>query len=775
MRAFMRVLAAFSFVLLTFSAAGAQETLSDENLETWNALATRTQTALENDVVSDDTLDQLRGEIVAYRKDFDAARETNAPRIVLLRDQLALLGPEPTEGEPAEAADIAQERAALNQELSALLRPGQRAQTAFVLADGLVSQIDQRVRERQTEALLHLNTTPLNPQVWQPAGGDLIRSATAMWYERADRRASIGWQELRQNAAGVILSGIIGVVLILRGRRWAHRITGHLQSYGLRGFTIWRFVVSLLRVVLPYLGLLALVYCARLTGYFGPRGDGVLAAIPALGGMLLGFRWLAEQVFSRDEGEAHILLPEGSRANARFCVFFLTIMIAVTEILNAVLRSGNADDASFGVIGLPSFLLSAMALFGLGRLMARYHEDALSDDTDAPRNPTFGRIVRGAGRAAMAVACISAVAMLVGYVNLANAMLPPLVLSLALLSLVMVLQRFLSDLYGAISGRGAAAADSLLSVMIGLVLAALSIPLLALIWGARVTDLSEVWSGFMRGFSIGETQVSPTDFVTFAVIFAIGYVLTRLIQGALRSSVLPKTRMDAGGQNAVVSGLGYIGIILACILAFSGAGIDLTSLAFVAGALSLGIGFGLQNIVSNFVSGVILLIERPISEGDWIEVGGQMGYVRNISVRSTRIETFDRTDVIVPNADLVSGTVTNYTRGNTVGRVIVPIGVAYGTDTKRVEAILREIAEAQPMVLANPAPSILFVNFGADSLDFEIRCFLRDVNWMMKVKNDINHAIAARFVEEDIEIPFAQRDLWLRNPETLVPTKKGKA
>jgi small-conductance mechanosensitive channel len=765
----LRALALVGALFLCANMLVAQDT-SDVDVSKWNDVGTRAEVAVDDPDTTDDELEELRGQIVTYRREFDSARGVNATRIANLREQLALLTPETTDGDIViESQEVVNNRLDLEKQLSALLAPVQVSETAFTRADGLVNEIDAILRERQTDALFEVVESPLNPTNWSPALESLRSSLATLWVTSTPDEAKARAKILRRNLPIIILTTLAGLVLIVRGRFWAKLIVSKLRQAEARGLRIWRFIVSLLRIIFPLIGLALLTHAARTTGYLGERGNEIAILVPVLGGMMLGFRWVADQVFAREEDEALIEMSNKDRSEARFCVSGITFLLIFNLILLQIFEFDEDANLTKTVISFPFTVMISFVVFRLGRLMRHLGTETVDpEDGETTRSGTLVRLVRTLGAATIAVSIAAPLLQAAGYYNASEFLLIPAVLTLVILGLVLALQRFSADVYGTLTGQGGQAREALMPIFFGLFLLILALPVLALIWGARVSNLTEIWSAFRRGFSIGDSQISPTDFLTFALIFTVGYLATRLAQGALKTNVLPKTKIDKGAQNAIVSGLGYVGIFLAGLMAITGAGIDLSSLAIVAGALSVGIGFGLQNIVSNFVSGIILLIERPISEGDWIEVsGGQMGYVRDISVRSTRIETFDRTDVIVPNADLVSGTVTNYTRGNTLGRVIIPVGVAYGTDTKRVEAILTEIAVAHPMTLANPAPSILFVNFGASSLDFEIRMYLRDVNWMMSVKSDVNHAIAKRFVEENIEIPFAQQDVWFRNPEAL--------
>ena len=750
-------------LLVPFAAIAQTSETIDYDL--WKSVATRAETAVDGEAGTNEVFETLRTRIVNFRTKFSEARLANVERIATLQAQMVALGAIPENG--VEPLAIATQRSEISLRLAELQAPVQAAEVAYRRADGLIGEIDTIIRERQTNRLLSLGPSPLNPVNWGTGISELvgifgdIKSESRLFSDSAARQTFI------ETLPFVIFFLVISVLLMARARRWTERLGNLLRKFGGRGTGVWSFILSVIRVTLQLIGVAILSIALQITGMLGLRGEQLIEILPIYGIVFLCGKWLADWLFPREDTDPLIEISEVKRLEARFDVALLSALVVLRLILDVMLDFGEVSEVTSPILHFPLIVCVGILLFRVGHIL-RGSSQVIVDDDGEERITTFSRVTRLIGLGAVIVSVLGPLMAAVGYFQAGDALVFPAVYSLAVFGLVLVLQRFLADVYGWISGQGVLGREALIPALAGFGLLVLATPPLALIWGARVADLTELWSGFLQGFAMGGTRISPSDFITFAVLFTVGYLLTRLIQGALRNNVLPKTKIDKGGQNAIVSGLGYVGIFLAAVVAITGAGIDLSSLAIVAGALSVGIGFGLQNIVSNFVSGIILLIERPISEGDWIEVGGKHGYVRAISVRSTRIETFDRTDVIVPNADLVSGTVTNYTRGNTIGRLIMNVGVAYGTDTKKVEGILREIAKAQPMVLANPAPFILFSGFGADSLDFEIRMILRDVNWSLTVKNDVNHQILARFVEEGIEMPFAQRDIWIKNPEALV-------
>jgi len=270
------------------------------------------------------------------------------------------------------------------------------------------------------------------------------------------------------------------------------------------------------------------------------------------------------------------------------------------------------------------------------------------------------------------------------------------------------------------------------------------------------------------GLGFAETGVTLGDLCAFFIILWLSWTLARFVGFVLREELLPRLHVKQGVPFAVTTFTRYAIIAIGFIAAISVLGIPLDRLTIVLSALGVGIGFGLQGLVNNVVSGFVLLTERPIRLRDKIEIEGVLGHVSDIGIRASTIRTFDGAEVIVPNGDLISGRVVNWTRSARQQRVTIPVGVAYGTDPNQVLAMLRKVAAADKKVFKDPAPLALFRGFGESSLDFELRIFMDPAD-VLDVPSAVTVAINEALKEAGIEIPFPQRDLYLRGvPEGFV-------
>ena len=541
----------------------------------------------------------------------------------------------------------------------------------------------------------------------------------------------------------------------------------------------WQLMVkSRLNQLLPFastiLAATSIYYGLKLI-LLGPSGTTLVCGLYMVIALGLAGRWLSKVIFSGDELNEPLFKMADNNADTAVTNVGLLGWVLGAFFLFKDIFALNSNENNF--ILAPNFLLiiiASVALFRFAGIANKFEQNRGLDGDLSFRQMAL----RFLARIIKLISIVGPVIAAIGYYEASIALVYPIIETLLALGVVLIAHTYASEFLNITLSRDEGEntlTAGFLRTLIGIILICIAIPCIALFWGARTTDLTEFWNWLQNGFQFGDARLTPTNLITFVVIFVLGYMITKLIQRGLKDSILPNTRLDAGGKNAVLAVTSYFGIFVVAMIAITAAGIDLSGLAIVAGALSVGIGFGLQAIVSNFVSGIILLIERPIKQGDWVDVGGYSGYVRSINVRSTMIDTFDRATVIVPNSDLIAGTVTNWTHNSDNGRVIVPVGVAYGSDPRRVEEVLREIAESHPRILPGSTPSVVFKQFGADSMDFEIRVILTDVNYLLSVKSEMNYEIFKRFKEEGIEIPFAQRDIHLRDIDKLTDALSGKS
>ena len=384
-------------------------------------------------------------------------------------------------------------------------------------------------------------------------------------------------------------------------------------------------------------------------------------------------------------------------------------------------------------------------------------------------------------RTARALALIGVAALFVGYGAFGKRLLTNLIWTGLLLWVVVLLRGFIHELVSwstksesiqdklHIPSRMIERLRSWWRVIVDPVVFLCVILIIVPVWGVPADDLIRWTLQALSGFKVGSIRISVIDIFLAIAVFLTAMAGIRFLQRQLSERVLGQTNLPAGIRHSLNAGFGYAGVILAALLSISVTGIDLSNLALVVSALSVGIGFGLQNVVNNFISGLILLVERPIKVGDWVRVGSDEGIVKRIQFRATELETWQRASVIIPNAEIISTSVTNLTHRDRYGRVEIGVGVAYGSDVEKVREILLDIAEKNDRVSDDPAPAVVFRDFGASSLDFELRCFTSDVMRRLGVASDLRFEIERRLREEGIEIPFPQRVIHLMNPRQSDP------
>jgi small-conductance mechanosensitive channel len=429
----------------------------------------------------------------------------------------------------------------------------------------------------------------------------------------------------------------------------------------------------------------------------------------------------------------------------------LVVVYGLMSLIYVATRLVQAPFPLTVAVAFSSSLLSAGLLVAiLLTPLERKHEDGLLSLrwTKALRIPVWATIVA------------IVVSGLTGYLALSRFLARQLIVTGSILALVYLLLLWVEGFAQGLGDDGAATGHWLkeragldqrrreqlalpISLFLKFAVLVLSVPLIMAQWGYTWPDIYDWSRQLFFGFHIANTEVSFAALLASIIVFGIAYAAARLFQGWLDVRVLKPAGISGGVRDSIRTTVGYVGTAIAALAAFSYAGFNLSSLALLAGAFSVGIGFGLQSVVNNFVSGLILLAERPIKIGDLVVVAGEEGYVRKISIRYTEVETLDRAHVLIPNSSFVTEKLKNWTLRNSIRRIAIPVTVDCGSDPRKAKAILLKVAQDNPNVMATPAPSVVFEEFG-DNFTFKLYVF-HDLH--KEVGTDLRMAILEAFHE----------------------------
>jgi small-conductance mechanosensitive channel len=757
----------------------------------WNQTLDGISAELRDRTVVGDSLAALRESIRIVEESAAAAREQAAAAADEQQALIDAIGPVPAEGEPPEDEALAAERSLIADRLSTSLSRVKRASVVLARARDLRGHAVEEETAALLGAIKERTVSPLMPGVAVVALAefrDRLGELGDMIAQSAQSRDFRLWSQ-----AGATLAALVALILLigLPLRHWLLVTFG--PDAGIeRPSATRRYEAALALTVANALLPALLIFALKAGSSLVPTVAGdlrlivdvllrvALDVVPLVG--------LAHAILMPGRPAWRISTLTDAAADRLFraiSAYALALLVIAPGLV--ALSPMYAHGRFFELAHLHTDLdalggLVAVILFGLAmlKLVRRhnwlYRPDGGEESGDEELGGALARaatVLIGAGVIASMVLCA------LGYVNLGVFAVSSMTRTLVLLGYAFALRvLFCEGLRVATSaenplGRslrrrlvlddgGAGHLVFWTMLALDVLIATLLVGTIAIMWGLPGAVLDQATDLAINGIEVGDLNLSLVKITLALGVFVGLLTAVRVLQHFLADRVLVQTRLELGVRDALATGVSYVGYVLAALITFAVLGLDVGNLALIFGALSVGIGFGLQHVVSNFVSGLILLVQRPIKTGDWIVVGDQQGYVRRISVISTEIQTFDAAAVIVPNSTILSGQVVNWHLHNKLGRVIVRVGVAYEADSEQVREVLLACAEQHPDVLKRPAPLAVFREFGESSLEFELRFFLREIDESLRVSSDLRFAIKKAFAEAGIEIPYPQRDLHIR-------------
>lgn len=730
-----------------------------------------------------ETLAMLSENASQARRDAEALEKSLQPQLDRLDEQLAQLGT-PAEG-AIEPPELAAQRRTLNKQRDGLAASVAQAKASAVRAQQLATDIDQQRAAQRTEELGKKVASPLSPALWSKVAERLpIDIARVAPLAEQGRDAFVAG--IRANGWGTPLLGLVAaLVMMFPLRLWLRRLgrqfaasdrapDGRLRRSGL---AMWLLLVGTL---LPGYAVVVFIASLNAIGAIAPRlqnvADGVQQAtfaaafIAALSACLLVPSRPSWRLLNLDDTAALKLRKYAWGAAA--LAWLSTVLVAIDR---ATRTSDVTTVALDGVIALTYLGLIMAMLVTLARLHRRQTAEAEAKleaqaDGQGPSTPVRRSSWLVLARVAGNIAVVAAiVATLLGYVNFAKFVNQQLIGGSIVVLAATLLFKFVDDLSTwmlnadskvgqtillstGLSVSRLEQAGVLLSAMLRSLVVLVALLALAAPFG-NVGTIVERIASLSNGIEINkDLTLQPGRIVTGVLVLLVGMGLTQLLQRWLTDTYLPKTELDLGARNSISTIAGYVGIILVGLWALTAMGLNLKNLALLVSALSVGIGFGLQAIIQNFVSGLILLAERPVKIGDWVKLGDQEGDIRRINVRSTEIQVGDRSTLIVPNSELITKTIRNMTMGNNQGRIQIQFAVPPSTDVGNLRQALLDAYTAHTNVLKQPAPTVYIDSIAGGQITMNSFAYVASPRQVYATRSDLYFSLLQILAERNIPL-----------------------